>query len=232
MIGCMIAILPVVPLRSRDRERRKYPYPTHPLPRFILLFFSSYSSDQIGVVFAKWICAVMTRNGEARMELTHFSATPMDRPSSSSAAPNGGAAPGFSAETVSSMLGNVKFDPATYRAVLPARPDERNLEYLYIDDPMPFPTAQPVARPTGSWGPLPMRTDGDKLLYGTGAAYMTGLGAGGFYGFVKGLQHPNATTFKLKINSVLNMCTRYGPWGGNNSGVMGVWPGVDAFGPR
>jgi import inner membrane translocase subunit TIM23 len=66
-----------------------------------------------------------------------------------------------------------------------------------------------------------MRTDGDKMLYGTGTAYMGGLLTGGTYGFVKGLQHPNATTFKLKINSVLNMCTRYGPWAGNNSGVMG-----------
>lgn len=120
------------------------------------------------------------------------------------------------------MLGGVKIDPTTFRPVLPQQPDQSNLEYLYVDDGMlPPQLQQNTHRPSGSWGPLPMRTDGDKMLYGTGAAYLAGISSGGFYGFVKGLQHPNATTFKLKINSVLNLCTRYGPWAGNHAGVMG-----------
>ncbi|KAI9028633.1 Tim17/Tim22/Tim23/Pmp24 family-domain-containing protein [Hyaloraphidium curvatum] len=143
----------------------------------------------------------------------------MDRSSSSS---NGQSAPPpFSPETVSSMLGNVKFDPSTYRPVLPPQNND-NLEYLYVDDALPFPTNAPVHHPSGSWGPLPMRTDGDKMLYGTGTAYMLGLSSGGLYGFVRGLQHPMATTFKLKINSVLNLCTRYGPWAGNHAGILAL----------
>lgn len=125
------------------------------------------------------------------------------------------------------MLGGVKFDPNSFRPVLP--PTEKdNLEYLYIDEQLPFPSNKPVEHPTGSWGPLPMRTDSDKMLYGTGTAYMLGLGFGGAWGAVKGLQHPNATTFKLKINSVLNITTRYGPWAGNHAGIMGALKLCDA----
>jgi hypothetical protein len=46
----------------------------------------------------------------------------------------------------------------------PVKKEADDIEYLFIED-NPFIKAP---RPTGSFGPLPMRTNSDKLLYGTG----------------------------------------------------------------
>jgi hypothetical protein len=55
---------------------------------------------------------------------------------------------------------------------LAAFPKDDEIEYLYLNE-NPFAT-QPAERPTGTFGPLPMRTGYDKLLYGCGAAYLGG----------------------------------------------------------
>jgi import inner membrane translocase subunit TIM23 len=59
------------------------------------------------------------------------------------------------------------------------------------------------------------------MLYGTGAAYILGQALGGSYGLIRGWNNPQATTLKLKINSVLNTCTRTGPWMANHGGALG-----------
>ncbi|KAJ3340675.1 mitochondrial import inner membrane translocase, subunit timm23 [Gonapodya sp. JEL0774] len=129
---------------------------------------------------------------------------------------------GINPETVSTMLGGIRIDPKTF-SPLPPTPDQ-GLDYLYVDElplgPPGMPGIPDPKHKAGRWGPLPMRTDGDKMLYGTGAAYISGLGSGGFYGVVRGLQNANATTTRLRINAVLNSTTRYGPWAGNNMGIL------------
>ncbi|KXS18958.1 hypothetical protein M427DRAFT_53428 [Gonapodya prolifera JEL478] len=129
---------------------------------------------------------------------------------------------GIDTETVSTMLGGIRIDPKTFSPLPPA--PEQGLDYLYVDElPLGPPGMPGVPEPrhkAGKWGPLPMRTDGDKMLYGTGAAYMAGLSSGGFYGVVRGLQNVNASTTRLRVNAVLNSTTRFGPWAGNNMAIM------------
>jgi len=42
------------------------------------------------------------------------------------------------------------------------------------------------------------------------------------WGFWEGLRHPDGTTGRLRINSVLNSMTRRGPFLGNSMGVLGT----------
>ena len=51
-----------------------------------------------------------------------------------------------------------------------------------------------------------------------------GMTSGGVWGFVEGLRHPDGTTARLRINSVLNGVTRRGPFLGNSLGVLGTRP--------
>jgi hypothetical protein len=50
----------------------------------------------------------------------------------------------------------------------------------------------------------------------------TGITAGSVWGFWEGLRHPDGTTGRLRINSVLNSVTRRGPFLGNSMGVLGT----------
>ena len=54
--------------------------------------------------------------------------------------------------------------------VIPKKEDD--IEYLFIrENPfLPVPEVK-----TGTFGPLPMRTNSDKLQYGTGSMYLSGL---------------------------------------------------------
>lgn len=72
-----------------------------------------------------------------------------------------------------------------------------------------------------------MRTSGDKMLYGTGAAYVMGVSAGGIMGMYRGLRSKamkelvgSGASWRLKMNSVVNSTTRYGPWLGNSWGML------------
>ena len=95
--------------------------------------------------------------------------------------------------------------------------DDDEVEYLFIEE---NPFGLKAERPVGSFGPLPMRTNSDKLLYGTGAIYLAGLSCGGIYGLLRGLRQARGKSFKMQSNSVLNMVTRYGPFAANSVGVM------------
>ncbi|RKO90260.1 Tim17/Tim22/Tim23/Pmp24 family-domain-containing protein [Blyttiomyces helicus] len=100
------------------------------------------------------------------------------------------------------------------------------VELLYISENPMFANAH---RPTGTFGPLPMRTNSDKLLYGCGTAYIAGLTGGGAYGALRGLQTAQVKAFKVRVNSVLNQSTRYGPWAANSLGVLSMsWALLDS----
>ncbi|KAJ3014388.1 UNVERIFIED_CONTAM: Mitochondrial import inner membrane translocase subunit tim23 [Siphonaria sp. JEL0065] len=98
---------------------------------------------------------------------------------------------------------------------------DNGIEYLFINEnPMGAPSATPKERLTGSFGPLPMRTNYDKMLYGTGAAYFSGFIGGGIYGAYRGLQIAQGNSFKIRYNSVLNSIGRQGPRISNSMGVL------------
>ncbi|KAJ3194114.1 Mitochondrial import inner membrane translocase subunit tim23 [Irineochytrium annulatum] len=114
----------------------------------------------------------------------------------------------------------------------PALPDplagDDEIQYLFIDE---NPFAKKKERPVGSVGPFPMRTGYDKLNYGTGMAYVLGLTAGGSYGVMRGLQIAPGKSYKIRMNSVMNTATRYGPWAANSLGILtGVRPALVAGG--
>ncbi len=74
--------------------------------------------------------------------------------------------PALQGETISSMLEGYQLAPKK-----PVFQEEDQVEYLFIQD-NPFGLEQ--ERPTGSFGPFPMRSNSDKLSYGTGSMYLIG----------------------------------------------------------
>ncbi|KND03196.1 protein transporter TIM23 [Spizellomyces punctatus DAOM BR117] len=122
--------------------------------------------------------------------------------------------------TVSDMLadlGSAGPDLNNVKQKLAPVPQD-DVELLYLaDNPFGLP---PTERQTGTFGPLPMRTNYDKLLYGVGTAYLGGLSGGGVYGALRGLRTAQVPTFKVRMNSVLNQTTRYGPWAANSMGIL------------
>ncbi|KAK9765708.1 Mitochondrial import inner membrane translocase subunit tim23 [Basidiobolus ranarum] len=93
------------------------------------------------------------------------------------------------------------------------------VEYLFLDDQAGSNVnvgQKPVA------GALPSRGWSDDLCYGTGTSYLFGLTAGGAWGLMEGLRKPDGNSFKLRVNSVLNSCTRRGPFVGNSLGVIAM----------
>ncbi|KAI8905716.1 hypothetical protein PhCBS80983_g02610 [Powellomyces hirtus] len=93
-----------------------------------------------------------------------------------------------------------------------------DVELLYLsDNPFGLQGNQP---PTGTFGPLPMRTNYDKLLYGVGTAYLGGLSFGGAYGALRGLRTAQVPNLKVRMNNILNQTTRYGPWAANSMGIL------------
>lgn len=48
-----------------------------------------------------------------------------------------------------------------------------------------------------------------------------GMALGGVWGLAEGLKHSEARTYRLRMNSILNGCTRRGPFLGNNLAVLG-----------
>ncbi|KAI8819218.1 Tim17/Tim22/Tim23/Pmp24 family-domain-containing protein [Fimicolochytrium jonesii] len=142
---------------------------------------------------------------------TSFTSQPPSSPSSSQPT---------SAITVSDMLADLQSSPkhvdSLKQKLAPAVPQD-DVEILYLSD-NPFGLAHKP--PTGTFGPLPMRTGYDKLLYGVGTAYVGGLVYGGVYGTLRGFRTAQVPTFKVRMNNVLNQTTRYGPWAANSMGIM------------
>lgn len=50
---------------------------------------------------------------------------------------------------------------------------------------------------------------------------LIGITTGGAWGLLEGLRNPHGNTTKLRINSILNSCTRRGPFVGNGLGCLG-----------
>lgn len=98
------------------------------------------------------------------------------------------------------------------------------LDYLSVED------AQVNTLP-GSQTALPSRGWSDDLCYGTGTTYVTALGLGGAWGLIEGLRRPlDSDSFKLRLNSILNSCTRRGPFLGNSAAVVAMmYNGLNSF---
>jgi inner membrane translocase subunit Tim23 len=131
---------------------------------------------------------------------------------------------------VKDVLGDLNIDVQTLKPI----DSKRSIEYVKIDEnPLDLlKTKEEKERElerekrlkvVKSWAYLPMKTKGEKLLYGCGASYLTGLCGGGIYGFVKGWTKPQPIlNYKLRLNRALNLSTKYGPWAGNSMGVLGL----------
>ncbi|XP_031548865.1 mitochondrial import inner membrane translocase subunit Tim23-like [Actinia tenebrosa] len=63
---------------------------------------------------------------------------------------------------------------------------------------------------------------GERMFSGIGTSYMLGLATGGSYGLYEGLRNPDGKTLKLRVNSVLNGCTRRGPFLANSLGILAL----------
>lgn len=70
------------------------------------------------------------------------------------------------------------------------------------------------------------RTLSERMFSSIGGSYMAGLTIGGVWGLAEGLRNPDGSTFKLRLNSVLNGCTRRGPFLSNSLGVVALMYGL------
>lgn len=99
-----------------------------------------------------------------------------------------------------------------------------NLDYLTLDEAK-------LNETPGAKTALPSRGWSDELCYGTGTTYLSGLAIGGLWGLREGAFRPlgTASSAKLRINSILNACTRRGTFMGNSLGVLALfYNGVNA----
>ncbi|KAJ9122336.1 hypothetical protein QFC22_001757 [Naganishia vaughanmartiniae] len=146
--------------------------------------------------------------------------TPNDAAQPTTSAPSVGDLP-----TASSVFASA-YDPAKLH---PLAELGNGLDYLALED-------SKVADLPGGTSALPSRGWTDELCYGTGATYLSGLVLGGAWGLKEGIQRPLGTSssMKLRINSILNACTRRGSFMGNNLGILalfynGVNSSIDAY---
>lgn len=139
------------------------------------------------------------------------SATSSSDPSSSSNQPQAFDYSGV--QDVQSFLGGeVGFDPASLHPLAGLNQD--TLDYLALDD---------ASTLEGGNSALPSRGWSDDLCYGTGVSYLAGLSMGGAWGLAEGLRRtPASAPPKLRLNAVLNACTRRGPFLGNSAGVIAM----------
>ena len=57
-----------------------------------------------------------------------------------------------------------------------------------------------------------------------------GLTYGGLYGTYRGLKTAPNSLFKVRMNSIVNQTTRYGPWAANSLGVITLgWAMIDKY---
>ncbi|CCF48588.1 hypothetical protein NDA11_005107 [Ustilago hordei] len=93
-----------------------------------------------------------------------------------------------------------------------------DLEYLDLTDGAP-------SSMEGARTAVPSRGWSDDLCYGTGTTYLSGLAIGGLLGAREGFFRPlgvENTTFRLRLNAVLNQVTRRGSFFGNSAGVVAL----------
>lgn len=60
------------------------------------------------------------------------------------------------------------------------------------------------------------------MFANTGTSYLLGIGGGGLYGLREGLANTPSSRFKVKLNSVLNHCGKYGSRAGNIFGAVSI----------
>ncbi|KJE89313.1 hypothetical protein, variant [Capsaspora owczarzaki ATCC 30864] len=63
---------------------------------------------------------------------------------------------------------------------------------------------------------------GHRVCYGTGTSYLAGAALGTLYGVGSGLRNPDATSTRLKVNSVLNSVTRHSQSVAHTVGVVAL----------
>ena len=71
---------------------------------------------------------------------------------------------------------------------------------------------------------------GSRLCYGAGFTHLSGLAIGGTWGLFEGLAHPEAKSRRMRVNAVLNSCTKRGPFLANNMGLIAVMYNFIQFG--
>lgn len=64
------------------------------------------------------------------------------------------------------------------------------------------------------------RSFSELVFFGTGSAYIVGQTIGGSWGLVEGLRHPEGTSSRLRINCILNACTKRGPYVANSFAAL------------
>mmetsp|Transcript_17609 Transcript_17609/g.25713 ORF Transcript_17609/g.25713 Transcript_17609/m.25713 type:complete len:200 (+) Transcript_17609:138-737(+) len=61
------------------------------------------------------------------------------------------------------------------------------------------------------------------MFSNTGGSYGLGIIGGGLYGLNEGLKYTPSNRFRVKLNSVLNHCSRHGSRVGNMTGVLSLY---------
>lgn len=118
--------------------------------------------------------------------------------------------------TATSLLSDRSFDVGALHPLAGLGKDE--LEYLDLTDGAP-------SSMEGARTAVPSRGWSDDLCYGTGTTYLSGLALGGLLGAREGFFRPlgvDNTTFRLRLNAVLNQVTRRGSFFGNSAGVVAL----------
>ncbi|KAK8846680.1 hypothetical protein IAR55_005767 [Kwoniella newhampshirensis] len=142
--------------------------------------------------------------------------TPSSDPSSStSSVPQpSSAAPVTPAPTALDTFGTA-FDPARLH---PLAGLGDKIDFLQLDE-------EKLNDIQGAASVLPSRGWTDDLCVGTGTTYLSGLVLGGTWGLREGATRPlgNNPSFKLRLNSILNGCTRRGSFMGNSLGVLAIF---------
>ncbi|KAG7698105.1 hypothetical protein KL930_001767 [Ogataea haglerorum] len=135
---------------------------------------------------------------------------------------------GFDANQISDISSILKSNTLDPTKLHPLAGLDKDIEYLDLDE-------EKLTSLEGAGnGLLPSRGWTDDLCYGTGTVYVLGLGLGGIRGLNEGLKNlPQGRVdpvtnqlrpvpFKLKLNTVLNQVTKFGPHMGNNAGVLAI----------
>jgi import inner membrane translocase subunit TIM23 len=123
-------------------------------------------------------------------------------------------APAVAAPSAADMLGS-QFDVAKLH---PMADLNDNLDFLALDE-------DKLTEMEGAGSVLPSRGWTDDLCVGTGTTYLSGLAIGGAWGLKEGLSRPLGPnpSMRLRLNSVLNACTRRGSFTGNSLGVLAIY---------
>ena len=154
-----------------------------------------------------------SESSELFASTTFASPSPSTSTSSSTAGPSAPAAPITAPTALDTFSSASAFDP---RKLHPLAGLGDNIDFLTLEEGRPAETGEAHVLPSRGWT--------DDLCVGTGTTYLSGLAVGGMWGFKEGFSRPlgNTPSFKLRLNSILNGCTRRGSFMGNSLGVLGM----------